>query len=118
MRLWINTGPGNKASLVSNERVSSIFPSFPHILCTNLQCDTTANINEQLEYNRVIQELKDVEAIIAEDEAGGVGSLTELESDLKNEEANLADKKSNAEELQTLMNAVRSMVFVLKTHSQ
>ena len=43
--------------------------------------------------------------------------MTELESDLKNEEANLADKKSNAEELQTLMNAVRSMVFVLKTRS-
>lgn len=64
------------------------------------------NINDHLEYARVSTELKDIKAIIEEEEGGGYGSLNELESELKNEEATLAEKKSQVNELQTLMTTV------------
>lgn len=44
------------------------------------------NINDHLECIRVIEELKDVEAIIQDEEAGGHGSLKDLQSEMKNEE--------------------------------
>ena len=66
------------------------------------------NINEHLEFARVIEELKDVESIIGEDEGGGHGSLKDLESELKTEQAALSDKKDLVNELQTLMTTVSS----------
>ena len=44
------------------------------------------NINDHLECIRVIEELKDVEAIIQDEEAGGHGSLKDLQTEMKNEE--------------------------------
>ncbi len=47
------------------------------------------NINDHLECIRVIEELKDVEAIIQDEEAGGHGSLKDLQSEMKNEEVHI-----------------------------
>ena len=60
-----------------------------------------------VEYNSVVEELKEVEAIIRGEEGGnGHGSLKELESDLNNEEAKLLEKKDLVTDLQSLMTLV------------
>ena len=55
----------------------------------NWQKIINENINDHLECIRVIEELKDVEAIIQDEEAGGHGSLKELQSEMKNEEVRI-----------------------------
>eukprot|EP00571_Detonula_confervacea_P010665 CAMPEP_0172307014 /NCGR_PEP_ID=MMETSP1058-20130122/7955_1 /TAXON_ID=83371 /ORGANISM="Detonula confervacea, Strain CCMP 353" /LENGTH=1404 /DNA_ID=CAMNT_0013019073 /DNA_START=130 /DNA_END=4344 /DNA_ORIENTATION=- len=67
------------------------------------------NINEHLEFARVVEELKEVETIIGEEEGGGHGSLKDLESELKTEEATLTEKKDLLNELQTLMTTVNGI---------
>ncbi|KAL7541621.1 hypothetical protein ACHAXR_011068 [Thalassiosira sp. AJA248-18] len=67
------------------------------------------NINEYLECTRVIEELKEVEMLINEEEGGGRGSLKDLDSDLKTEEATLSDKKDHCNELSTLLTTVKGI---------
>lgn len=66
------------------------------------------NINDHLECIRVIEELKDVEAIILDEEGGGRGSLKELQSEMKNEEAKSSEMKSRVTDLESLMTVVSS----------
>lgn len=67
------------------------------------------NINDHLECIRVIEELKDVEAIILDEEGGGRGSLKELQSEMKDEEATSLEKKARVADLQSLMTVVSLM---------
>ena len=63
---------------------------------------TSENMSDYLEYTRVLEELKELENLIKEEEGGGYDSLNNLETDLKTEENALKEKKELAEELQTL----------------
>jgi hypothetical protein len=60
------------------------------------------NINDHLECIRVIEELKDVEAIILDED----GSLKEIQSEMKKEEETSLEKKSRVTDLQSLMTVV------------
>ena len=72
------------------------------------------NIQEHLECIRVSEELKDVEAVIQDEEGSGRGSLKELESEMKSEEATLEQKKKAVTDLQTLMTVVSSIQVAAK----
>ena len=72
------------------------------------------NIQDHLECIRVSEELKDVEAIIQDEEGNGRGSLKELESEMKSEEATLEQKKKAVTDLQTLMSVVSSIQVAAK----
>jgi len=63
---------------------------------------TSENMSDYLEYTRVLEELKELENLIKEEEGGGYDSLNNLETDLKTEENAWKEKKELAEELQTL----------------
>lgn len=64
-----------------------------------------------LEYNNVVEELKNVDAIIRDEEEGGHGSLKEFESQLNEEEATLLEKKELFTELQLLMTLVSFLII-------
>ena len=65
------------------------------------------NMHEHIEYLRVLEELKEVEAIIADEEGGGgINSLQALEADLKKEEEALAENKDLLTKMNTLMSTV------------
>jgi len=67
------------------------------------------NMGDYLELSRVVEEAKEVEALINDEEGEGYGSLKDLESDLDKEEATLTEKKELLKELQTLMTAVNGI---------
>ena len=73
-----------------------------------------------LEYNTLVEELKNVEAIIRDEEEGGHGSLKEFESQLSEQEASLSEKKELVTELQSLMTLVsvesRKRPCIIETH--
>lgn len=70
---------------------------------------TSENMSDYLEYTRVLEELKELENLIKEEEGGGYDSLNNLETDLKTEENALKEKKELAEELQTLSTTVNGI---------
>lgn len=72
------------------------------------------NIQDHLECIRVSEELKDVEAVIQDEEGGGRGSLKKLESEMKSEEVTLEQKKMAVTDLQTLMTVVSSVQIAAK----
>lgn len=74
----------------------------------NWRRTVSENMNEHLELVRVLEDLKDVETTIEEEE-GGRGSLADLESELEREDAKLSEKKEVATELQTLMTTVNGI---------
>ena len=63
-------------------------------------------VHSYLEYIRTVKELKEVEAIIQEEEGDGRGKLKDLESQLGKANEALSEKKDDMVKLQSLMRTV------------
>jgi hypothetical protein len=72
------------------------------------------NINDHLECIHVTEELKDVEAIIQDEEGGGQGSFKKLESKMISEKVKFSEKKHALVDLQALMTVVSTFQDAVK----